>query len=158
MRSRRKFSAKYKREAVAMLESLGVSTGQIATKPGIGANVLGRGGGSCAESRARRFEAMAARPFPNRMMCQGVQVSPNGCYGWAARPPSAQAQEIYQPPSHSLLREQRKLLTPLRLIFSRRIRRHEHKYFEAMVCVIFHAMLFPSRRHGPLPRTEHLLL
>ena len=42
MRERRKFSAEYKREAVAMLESPGVSPSQIAAELGIGANVLGR--------------------------------------------------------------------------------------------------------------------
>jgi transposase len=42
MAQRRKFSAEYKREAVAMLESPGVSVSQIAAELGIGANVLGR--------------------------------------------------------------------------------------------------------------------
>jgi transposase len=42
MRQRRKFSAEYKREAVAMLQSPGVSVSQIAAELGIGANVLGR--------------------------------------------------------------------------------------------------------------------
>ena len=42
MRQRRKFSAEYKREAVAMLESPGVSVSQIAAELGIGVNVLGR--------------------------------------------------------------------------------------------------------------------
>ena len=42
MKQRRKFSAEYKREAVAMLESPGVSVSQIAAELGIGANVLGR--------------------------------------------------------------------------------------------------------------------
>ncbi len=37
-----KFSAEYKREAVAMLESPGVTVSQIAADLGIGANVLGR--------------------------------------------------------------------------------------------------------------------
>lgn len=114
----------------------------------------GAGGGS----RARRFEAMARAAFPIRIMCRRVRISPSGYYSWATRLPSARAQEINQPPSHSLLREQRKLLTPLRLTSSRRIRRHEHEYFETLVCMIFHAVLFPGRRHGPLPRTEHLLL
>ena len=43
MAQRRRFSAEYKREAVAMLESPGVSVSQIATELGIGATVLGRG-------------------------------------------------------------------------------------------------------------------
>jgi len=42
MRQRRKFSTEYKREAVAMLESPGVSVSQIAAELGIGVNVLGR--------------------------------------------------------------------------------------------------------------------
>ena len=42
MAQRRKFSAEYKQEAVAMLESPGVSISQIAAELGIGANVLGR--------------------------------------------------------------------------------------------------------------------
>ena len=42
MRQRRKFSAEYKREAVAMLQSPGVSASQIAAELGMGANVLGR--------------------------------------------------------------------------------------------------------------------
>ena len=42
MGQRRKFSAEYKREAVAMLESPGVSVSQIAAELGIGATVLGR--------------------------------------------------------------------------------------------------------------------
>ena len=42
MGPRRKFSAEYKREAVAMLEAPGVSVSQIAAELGIGVNVLGR--------------------------------------------------------------------------------------------------------------------
>ncbi len=42
MAQRRKFSAEYKREAVAMLESPGVTVNQIAAELGIGATVLGR--------------------------------------------------------------------------------------------------------------------
>jgi transposase len=42
MAQRRRFSAEYKREAVAMLESPGVSISQIAAALGIGATVLGR--------------------------------------------------------------------------------------------------------------------
>ncbi len=42
MVQRRRFSAEYKREAVAMLDAPGVSVSQIATELGIGANVLGR--------------------------------------------------------------------------------------------------------------------
>lgn len=42
MGQRRKFSAEYKREAVAMLDAPGVTVSQIAAELGIGANVLGR--------------------------------------------------------------------------------------------------------------------
>jgi len=42
MAQRRRFSAEYKREAVAMLQSPGVSVSQIAAELGVGANVLGR--------------------------------------------------------------------------------------------------------------------
>ena len=42
MAQRRRFSAEYKREAVAMLEAPGVSISQIAAELGIGATVLGR--------------------------------------------------------------------------------------------------------------------
>ena len=42
MAQRRKFSAEYKCEAVAMLDAPGVRVGQIAADLGIGAAVLGR--------------------------------------------------------------------------------------------------------------------
>lgn len=42
MGQRRKFTAEYKREAVAMLDTPGVTVSQIAADLGIGANVLGR--------------------------------------------------------------------------------------------------------------------
>lgn len=42
MAQRRRFSAEYKHEAVAMLESPGVTVNQIAAELGIGASVLGR--------------------------------------------------------------------------------------------------------------------
>jgi len=42
MEARRKFTAEYKREAVAMLDAPGVTVSQIASDLGIGANVLGR--------------------------------------------------------------------------------------------------------------------
>ena len=42
MGQRRKFSAEYKREAVAMLAAPGINVSQIATELGIGVNVLGR--------------------------------------------------------------------------------------------------------------------
>lgn len=42
MGARRKFTTEYKREAVAMLDTPGVTVRQIATELGIGATVLGR--------------------------------------------------------------------------------------------------------------------
>lgn len=42
MAQRRRFSAEPKREAVAMLDTPGVSVSQIAADLGIGANILGR--------------------------------------------------------------------------------------------------------------------
>lgn len=42
MGQRRKFSAEYKREAVVMLESPGITVNQIAAELGIGATVLER--------------------------------------------------------------------------------------------------------------------
>ena len=42
MTQRRRFSAEYKREAVAMLEALDVRLSQIAVELGIGAAMLGR--------------------------------------------------------------------------------------------------------------------
>jgi len=42
MVQRRRFSVEYKREAVAMLDSPGVSVSQIAAELGIGVTVLGR--------------------------------------------------------------------------------------------------------------------
>lgn len=42
MTQRRRFSAEYKREAVAMLNAPGVSVSQIAAELGVGAAVLGR--------------------------------------------------------------------------------------------------------------------
>lgn len=42
MGARRKFTAEYKREVVAMLDVPGVTVSQIAADLGIGANVLGR--------------------------------------------------------------------------------------------------------------------
>jgi transposase len=42
MGQRRRFSAEYKREAVAMLDARGVNVSQVAAELGIGATVLGR--------------------------------------------------------------------------------------------------------------------
>jgi transposase len=51
---RRKFSAEYKREAVAMVNTPGVTVNQIAAELGIGAGVLGRW---CRELRGRPEQA-----------------------------------------------------------------------------------------------------
>jgi hypothetical protein len=58
MGARRKFSAKYKHEAVAMLDAPGVTVSQIAAELGIGATLLGRGGAHSAVIRSRPWWAM----------------------------------------------------------------------------------------------------
>jgi transposase len=55
MGQRRRFSAEYKREAVAMLESPGVSVSQIAAELGIGATVLGRWRRELRQESAQAF-------------------------------------------------------------------------------------------------------
>ena len=55
MVQRRKFSAEYKREAVAMLESPGVTVHQIAAELGIGATVLGRWRRELRQESAQAF-------------------------------------------------------------------------------------------------------
>ena len=55
MGQRRKFSAEYKREAVAMLESPGVTVNQIAAELGIGATVLGRWRREVRQESAQAF-------------------------------------------------------------------------------------------------------
>ena len=55
MGQRRKFSAEYKREAVAMLESPGVTVQQIAAELGIGATVLGRWRRELRQESAQAF-------------------------------------------------------------------------------------------------------
>src|SRR5688572_27977143 len=47
---------------------------------------------------------------------------------------------------------------PIPLSSSRWIRRHEDEDFEALVCMILHAVLCPGWRHGRLPWTQHLFL
>jgi transposase len=56
MRQRRKFSAEYKREAVAMLQSPGVNVSQLAAELGIGANVLGRWRRELCEEQDKAFQ------------------------------------------------------------------------------------------------------
>jgi transposase len=55
MAERRRFSAEYKREAVAMLESPGVTVNQIAAELGIGATVLGRWRRELRQESAQAF-------------------------------------------------------------------------------------------------------
>jgi transposase-like protein len=55
MGQRRKLSAEYKREAVAMLESPGVTVRQIAVELGIGATVLGRWRRELCQESAQAF-------------------------------------------------------------------------------------------------------
>ena len=55
MGQRRKFSAEYKREAVVMLESPGVTVNQIAAELGIGATVLGRWRRELRQESAQAF-------------------------------------------------------------------------------------------------------
>jgi transposase len=55
MAQRRRFSAEYKREAVAMLESPGVTVNQIAAELGIGATVLGRWRRELRQESAQAF-------------------------------------------------------------------------------------------------------
>jgi transposase len=55
MGQRRKLSAEYKREAVAMLDSPGVTVHQIAAELGIGATVLGRWRRELRQESAQAF-------------------------------------------------------------------------------------------------------
>ena len=55
MVQRRRFSAEYKREAVAMLDAPGVSVKQIAMELGIGATVLGRWRREVRQESAQAF-------------------------------------------------------------------------------------------------------
>ena len=55
MIQRRKFSAEYKREAVAMLAAPGVSVSQIAAELGIAVNVLGRWRRELRQESAQAF-------------------------------------------------------------------------------------------------------
>lgn len=55
MAQRRRFSAEYTREAVAMLDTSGVSVSQIAADLGIGATVLGRGRRAWRREPAQAF-------------------------------------------------------------------------------------------------------
>ena len=57
MAQRRRFSAEYKREAMAMLDTPGASVSQIAAELGIGAACSGAGGASCVRNQRRRFLA-----------------------------------------------------------------------------------------------------
>lgn len=67
MGPRRKFSAEYKREAVAMLDAPGVTVNQIAADLGIGANVLGRW--------RREFRRQPAQAFVGNGRSRDEEVS-----------------------------------------------------------------------------------
>ena len=71
MAQRRRFSAEYKREAVAMLESPGVSVSQIAAELGIGATVLGRWRRELRQEPTRRFGATVDRGMRSWPCCGG---------------------------------------------------------------------------------------
>jgi len=60
MGARRKFSAEYKRESVAMLDAPGVTVSQIATDLGIGAGLLGCWRRELRRQRSRLLWAMGA--------------------------------------------------------------------------------------------------
>ena len=62
MTQRRKFSAEYKREAVAMLEVPGVTVHQVARELGIGAGVLGRWGRELRQAPPPRTFPGQGRP------------------------------------------------------------------------------------------------
>jgi transposase len=55
MAQRRRFSAEYKREAVAMLDAPGVSVSQVVAELGIGATVLGRWRRELCQAPAQAF-------------------------------------------------------------------------------------------------------
>ncbi|HEX6826271.1 MAG TPA: transposase [Nitrospiraceae bacterium] len=61
MGQRRKLSAEYKREAVAMLDAPGVTMNQIAAELGIGATVLGRRGWHTSVPHPRHGTTAQAR-------------------------------------------------------------------------------------------------
>jgi hypothetical protein len=89
----------------------------------------------------------------------GVLPSPSSCAfreqkGHLAAPLSSFCDLAFRERSHQYS------FNVLRFTFNflRRIRRHEHEHFETLACVILHAMLFPGRRHRPLPWTQHLFL
>lgn len=67
MRPRRKFSVEYKREAVAMLQSPGVSISQVAAELGIGANVLGRWRRELRDQKDQAFQGNG-RPRDEEMV------------------------------------------------------------------------------------------
>jgi transposase len=66
MVQRRRFSAKYKREAVAMLNAPGVSVSQIAAELGIGTAVLGRW--------RRELHQQAEQAFPGHGRARNEEV------------------------------------------------------------------------------------
>ena len=71
MVQRRRFSAEYKRETVAMLESPGVSVSQIAAELGLERQCWGAGDGSGVRSRRRRLWARVDRGMSTWPSCGG---------------------------------------------------------------------------------------
>ena len=72
MVQRRRFSAEYKREAVAMLNAPGVSVSQIAAELGIGAAVLGRWRRELhRQARSRRSQATVDPAMKRSGTCGG---------------------------------------------------------------------------------------
>lgn len=67
MRGRRKFTAEYKREAVAMLDAPGVTVRQIAADLGIGATVLGQW--------RREFRPAPTQAFPGNGRSRDEEMS-----------------------------------------------------------------------------------
>ena len=84
MTQRRRFSAEYKREAVAMLEAPGVRLTQVAAELGIGAAMLGRWRRECIRNRSGPFRATAAPVTRRWTTSSGVSPRHEGA-GFFAR-------------------------------------------------------------------------
>jgi len=80
--------------------------------------------------------------------------SPQERTGWMVSHCACPTREVLD----RALRKHRRSISPHPLSSLRWIRRHEHKNFETLRGMILHTMLFTSRRHGPLPWTQHLFL
>ena len=67
MGTRRKFSAEFKREAVALTGHPDVSVAQVARDLGIGANLLGRWRRELHADGAKAFRGTVPRPVPQAL-------------------------------------------------------------------------------------------